>query len=114
MNHALVEELQAKIEILEEEIIQLREHLAVDMMVRPEWGLIHQEIIVFRLLATRELLTRDSLRYALWAERDEPKNLIFLIAKVIAGLRRKLKPYGFKIKVFHSIGWTLVTPEDRR
>lgn len=103
---------QAEIDRLQEQVRQLLEALAPStVMVPPEWGLTATQMRVFAHMTTRDLVSRNSLMIALYGSRphDHPNEEI--ISVFVAKIRRKLEPYGVRIKTVWGQGFSLV---DRR
>ena len=102
--NALVD--QDEVETLRERVRQLEEALMPPLPVPVEWQLTKVERRAYACLASRPLASKDALMIALYAEAREEPHLKHLDL-VVHRLRKKLEPFGYKIKASWGEGWRL-------
>jgi hypothetical protein len=109
LSDPVVDELLKKIEALEEEVRRLRSELISEKVHVPvEWRLAPQEETIYRLLASRDFVSNELFKFALYPDiNKEIQDAEGLIKGRIYWLRRKLKPYGMRIINTRHIGWSL-------
>ena len=103
----MIEALRNRVSELEERNRQLEDALCPQAdCPPPEWGLTSTEAKVFAHLASRDMVTRQSVMAALYSDRpEEPAMKITDV--FICKLRRKLKPFGVSIATVWGRGWSL-------
>jgi DNA-binding response OmpR family regulator len=108
-----IEQLKARNEYLQEQILDERERLAPVKCFPVGWGFTPKETKMLAALLSRETLTRDQLMAAMYLphERDEiePKIVEVFMCKV----RAKLRPLGATIHTRFGVGWSM-DPADRK
>jgi len=95
-----------EVETLKERVRQLEEALLPVVSVPLEWQLTKVERRAYACLASRPLASKDALMIALYAGAREEPNVKHLDL-VVHRLRKKLEPFGFKIKASWGEGWRL-------
>ena len=100
-------DLRERIAFLEAALFRTEEPLPF------EWGLTASEARVFGVLANRDLATRDVMMAALYRQdgRDEAAEKI--VDVYVFKLRKKLAPFGIRIRTHWGTGWSL-DPESRK
>lgn len=105
-------ELQKRNEYLEETVHRLREALTETRLLPREWKLTPSEENVLGVLVNRELGTYEALLTALYLAKGRPEASQKILQVFICRLRKKLEPYGIKIRTVYGRGWAL-SPESR-
>lgn len=109
MGDNLVARLREENEVLRERVRQLEEAVAppnIDIPV--EWRLTLTEARVYRHLASRAEVTKQSLMMALYSDRAEDEPDITILNVFIHHLRKKLKPFGIEIRNIRGSGFAIV------
>lgn len=118
-----VQELEAANGELQEKVYSLEELLGLgkeESIIVKEWGLSAQERRVFTALYKNSSLgtidgkdgiaTHRQLLSAAFYERDEPEFPEYVVRQMITRIRKKLTPYGYKIKPVYGLGYSLEKP----
>ncbi|WP_026379383.1 winged helix-turn-helix domain-containing protein [Afifella pfennigii] len=106
--------LAAENDELRERIALLKQALAEDAWHPPaEWGLTAAETQVMQALLSRKIATRGAILASLYHAhgRDEPEPNIIRV--YLCKMRRKLDPYGVRIKTIRGVGYALPIAQKR-
>ena len=107
MSEKVIAALRDEVDLLQEQVRQLRAALVNDEIDIPCWyRLTRQEERVYRHLLTRKMVTEESITQALYSDALElPSSKIVNVW--ICKLRAKLKPHGIKIVTHWGKGYSL-------
>ncbi|MEJ6845114.1 helix-turn-helix domain-containing protein [Sinorhizobium fredii] len=108
----IIVDLQREIAILRERVRQLEEALVPPSIAVPlEFGLTGSEARAFAHLASRDLVTKQSLMMALYGDRpDEPE--IKIVDVFVCKLRKKVARFGISIETVWGQGYRLANREQ--
>lgn len=105
---SLVNQLQTRIDFLEERIRLLEEALAPSSIPIPaEWTLTSSEARVFAHLTTREMATKSSIMVALYSDKVDDEAAIKIVDVFVCKLRKKLKVFDIHIETVWGQGYSL-------
>lgn len=104
---ARLEVVERENETLRERIAQLEELLRGKEPPPIEFSLTGSEAIVFGLLTTRGLVTKDAMLAALYHNSGKEEAEAKIADVFVCKLRKKLKPFGIQITTIWGRGWEM-------
>ena len=105
--------LRERIDLLEEEVRQLREQLMPEG-IHPPCHLPPARLTLFRMLATGRRISREAAMRALYSDRIDAEPDPQVVTVHISLLRKALAPYGYRIPTaVWGRGWKMEWPADQ-
>lgn len=106
-------DLQERIDYLEEEVAYLKSMIWEDVVIPSEWKLTSYEVTVVAVLVNQTVATRSACMTALYYDKPEDEPYEKIIDILIHRIRKKISPFGWKIKTYWGHGWWL-SDRDRK